>query len=57
MRANDSQHGRVRAPVAPDSRRVSRTMSANKRRTADYTPRRDVSIADAVPIRRDRPRR
>jgi hypothetical protein len=44
--------GRVRVPVAPDSRRVSRAISANKRRTAEYTPRRDVSVADAVPIRR-----
>jgi hypothetical protein len=39
-------------PVAPDSRRVSRATSANKRRTAEYTPRHDVSVADAVPIRR-----
>lgn len=44
--------GRVRAPVAPDSRRVSHARSANKRRTAEYTPRRDASVADAVPIRR-----
>jgi hypothetical protein len=44
--------GRARAPVAPDSRRVSRARSANKRRTAEYTPRRDVSVTDAVPIRR-----
>jgi hypothetical protein len=52
MRANDSQHGSGRAPVAPDSRRVSRAISATKRRTAEYTPRRDVSAADAIPIRR-----
>ena len=52
MRANNGQQGGVRALVAPDSRCVSRAMSANNRRTAEYTPRRDVSVADAVPIRR-----
>jgi hypothetical protein len=33
--------GRVRAPVAPDARRVSCAINANKRRTAEYTPRRE----------------